>query len=63
MGELRYDMMTDKTYNVGLLYDVMIDLYVAHSRLQRKQVEEIVATEQYLTMAEAKRHGLVDEIV
>lgn len=63
MGELRYDMMTDRTYNVGLLYDVMIDLYVAHSRLQRKQVEEIVATERYLTAAEAKRHGLVDEIV
>ena len=63
LGELRYDMLGDKLYNVKLLYDTMVDLYVEHSKLKRGAVEALLSTEKYLTAAEAKEHGLVDVIL
>ena len=63
LGELRYDMLTDKLYNVQLLYKSMVDLYVDHSKLRRTDVEALLATEKYLTAAQAKERGLVDVVL
>lgn len=63
LGELRYDMLSDKLYNVQLLYDTMVELYMAHSNLKRPQVEALLSTERYLTAAQAKACGLVDVVL
>lgn len=62
LGEVRSDVLHDKVYNLDLIYDRMIDLYVKHSHLSVDQVNRLISDERYLTAQEAKNAGLVDVI-
>tara|TARA_Y100000746_G_scaffold232285_1_gene248641 strand:+ start:650 stop:1279 length:630 start_codon:yes stop_codon:yes gene_type:complete len=53
----------DEAHNMRLMYDLMIDIYVEHSKLKKNDVIRMIENEKYLNASDCLRFGLIDEIV
>lgn len=55
------DLM-DESYNLNLILQEMIQIYVSNSKMTEEQVAEIITDERYLTAQECLEFGLVDKV-
>ena len=53
----------DKKYNLEVFKDRIYEIYLEHSKLNRKKLEQICSNEKYSTPEELVSYGLVDEII
>lgn len=61
--KMTYSDLQDESYNMHLVLEQMIDVYVSHSRLNRTSARELIMTERYLTSNECLQLGLVDAVL
>ena len=59
----KFAEIKDEAYNLELLFDAMLDIYVSHSKLEKNQVRNMILNERYLTATECLKYGFIDEIL
>ena len=63
LGNLNSDGLQDESYNMQVMYNLMMNVYTKHSTQPPNKLREIIGTERVLTAPEAKKMGLVDIIL
>lgn len=65
LGNMKHNDLQDESYNMKLMYDLMLNIYQKHmkSSIKRKIIEELIETEKVLTSSQALNYGLIDFII
>lgn len=63
LGSMKHDEFQDESYNMKVMYDLMMNIYVRHSTKSRQVLNAIIDTEKVLTAEEAQKMGFVDTII
>ena len=63
LGNTKHNDLQDESYNMQLMYEIMLDMYGRHCTADRSTLRDLIENERVLGAGQAKEYGLVDVIV